>query len=342
MPKPSRKPAATSPGDVLSTILSSGPGAYLILGENTLEQEEIADRVVLEVLPEAIRAFNVDSWHADDTETDADAIASGIAAWPMMADARVVTMRGMEGTREAVGSALSNTIEGGVPSTYLLMLGVKLDGRRKWAKSLTKNSTKFTLDVPRGRAFQSWVERRAARYGSTISAEAANLLVDHIGNDMFRAAGELEKLAIYITPETRIDVEHVEAVVGITREDTVYQLIDRIADQNVKAALSISRRMTKADQHPAYLVGMIVRHWQALRVTIDLVRNRNEGAVGEALGEGRSFITNRYIEQARRLRLDRIRMGFRQAIAAESAIKAGWTPAGVVLDGLICQLAKKK
>ncbi len=327
-----------SPDDVVKAVVEAGPGAYLLLGENGVDQEEVVGRCVDELTKPETRAFNYDDLDADDPDTSASVVGSAVRSYPMLDNVRVALVRNIQGARDGVGKELAALVGEGIDGTVLLMSGTKLDGRRGWAQAISKGSTVYRFEVPKGRAFPSWLKRRAARHGATIADDAAEMLVEYVGQDVWRAAGELEKLALYALPRTDIELEDVEAVAGLTREDTVYSLTDRIAEMNVAAALQIARRMSNADSHPAYLVGMIVRHWQALRLASDLVGNRREGELADLLGENRPFLLRKYVTQARALRRERVRTGFRLATAAESAIKNGREP-DVVLDGLICQLA---
>jgi len=335
---PRGRTEAESLDDIVRAIREGGPGPYLLLGDNGLDREEIARRVVEELTPEATRPFNYDVFHADERECSAEAIATATAAYPVIADVRVVVVRGLEDARDELGAELARLASGPLDGTVLLMLGEKLDGRRKWAATLLKASRTFTLAAPKGRAFTAWLRRRATRHGVQLADGAAEMLAEYVGADVYRAASEVEKLALYVAPRETVEVEDVEAVVGITREDTVYNLTDRIAELNAGGALAIAHRMVQADQHPAYLVGMIVRYWERLRVATDLIQHGREKELGALTGENRPFILNKYLSQARLLRRERVRMGFRLALAAESAIKGGWPPE-VVLDGLICQLA---
>jgi DNA polymerase III subunit delta len=326
------------PGTVVTAIVEGGAGAYLLLGDNGVDQEEVVAMAVDKLTQAETRPFNYDDYDASDREVTGEIIVSAVRSFPMLADHRVVVLRNMEGAREDVGNELVQLVEDGIEGTVLIMSGVKLDGRRKWAQALSKKSTKFMFEVPRPRMFPVWLKQRAESVGGSISEEAAQMLLDYVGMDIWRAASELGKVLLYILPRTDIEIEDVAAAVGLTREDTVYNLTDCIAEQKSEAALAIARRMVGADAHPAYLVGAVVRHWQSLRLASDVVGTRRQHELSDLLGDKRRWILDKYTSQARTLQRERIRNGFRLALAAESAIKSGWEPS-VVLDGLICQLA---
>jgi len=329
-----------NPDQVLKTIVDTGSGAFLLLGENGLDLEEVVGRVIESLTKPETRAFNFDEYDASDRETTGEIVSSAVRSFAMLADVRVVVVRNMQEATDSVGDELARLTGASIAGTALLMVGEKLDGRRKWAQTVAKQSTRFDFGIPKGRSFPAWLKRRAERQGVALSDDAASMLVDFTGQDVWRVASELEKVILYALPRTEITVEDVEASVGLTREDTVYTLTDRIAEQNADAALGIAHRMAQADAHPAYLVGMIVRHWQTLRLVSDLIGGSRQNELSALLGENRTWILNKYLSQARTLRRNRVRSGFRLALAAESAIKAGWEPT-VVLDGLICQLTAR-
>lgn len=329
-----------NPDQVVKSIVEAGSGAYLLLGENGLDLEEVVDRVIESLTTAETRAFNFDEFDASDRETTGEVVSSAVRSFPMLADIRVVVIRTMHDANDSVGSELAHLVDGTIEGTALLMIGEKLDGRKKWAQAVAKHATRFDFGIPKGRAFPAWLKRRAERQGATLSDDAATMLIEFTAQDVWRVASELEKVVLYALPRTEITVDDVEASVGLTREDTVYSLTDRIAERNVDAALGIAHRMAQADAHPAYLVGMIVRHWQTLRLASDLAASSRQKELSALLGENRNWILNKYLTQARTLRREHVRSGFRLALAAESAIKAGWEPT-VVLDGLICQLAAR-
>lgn len=336
----SKSTETANPDQVTKTIVDARSGAFLLLGENGLDLEDVVDRVTDSLTKPETRAFNFDEYDASDRDTTGEVVSSAVRSFAMLADVRVVVVRNMQDANDSVGIELAHLIDESIDGTALLMIGEKLDGRKKWAQAIAKQATRFDFGVPKGRSFPAWLKRRAERQGVTLSDDAATMLIDFTGQDVWRVASELEKAILYALPRTEIAVEDVEASVGLTREDTVYTLTDRIAEQNVDAALGIAHRMAQADAHPAYLVGMIVRHWQTLRLASDLVANSRQKELSTLLGENRTWILNKYLSQARTLRRNRVRSGFRLALAAESAIKAGWEPT-VVLDGLICQLTAR-
>ena len=167
-----------------------------------------------EFAPEPTRAFNYDFFRAGERECTAEAIAGAVQAYPVIAETRVVVIRGMEDAREEIGAELARQSSSPAGSTVLLMMGEKLDARRKWVSSLMASAMPFTLATPKGRAFTAWLRRRAKRMSVDLSEAAADMIIEFVGSDVHRAASELEKVAVFIAPRLEITVEDVETVGG--------------------------------------------------------------------------------------------------------------------------------
>src|SRR5258708_39421872 len=63
--------------------------------------------------------------------------------------------------------------------------------------------------LPKGAALETWIGKRAAGLGVKITAEAAALLANFIGNQLRLLANELDKLAMYVGPGATITAEDV-------------------------------------------------------------------------------------------------------------------------------------
>ena len=86
---------APAPDDVVKAIVESGSGAYLLLGENGIDQEDVIDRCVEALTKPESRAFNYDNLDADDPDTSAEAVASAVRSYPMLDSVRVAVVRNL-------------------------------------------------------------------------------------------------------------------------------------------------------------------------------------------------------------------------------------------------------
>ena len=88
--------------------------------------------------------------------------------------------------------------------------------------------------------------------GLAIEDSSAQLLAEHVGNNLSRLTGELKKLALALPQgEKRITADVIEQNVGISKEYNVFELRTALAERNAKRVSQIVSYMTKnSKQNP--------------------------------------------------------------------------------------------
>ena len=70
---------------------------------------------------------------------------------------------------------------------------------------------------------------------------AENILTDHVGTDLNRMAGEIEKLLLSLPEgEKKITAQQVAEHIGISKEYNIYELTDALARKDVEKTMRIS------------------------------------------------------------------------------------------------------
>lgn len=210
----------------------------LVVGE-----EELLRRRAIESLFEAAGVakddFDLEVFEADETGPETWIAGAGTA--PFLAERRVVIVRHLlrrdpEGVRE--GALV------GLPETGLLILvadeetGETLQKRGKaWIKLVEKAKGAVIACDPDPKKAREALRPEMERLGKTMSSSAAATLIEMTGGSLSRATEELEKLALYVGDEARIDEAAVRTVVVPSREWNVFAMIDAILSGNVSEAL---------------------------------------------------------------------------------------------------------
>jgi len=164
---------------------------------------------------------------------------------PFLAERRVVVVRNV-GRADAKDVNVESLK--GLPDTALLILvgdeEAGADDRKSKSETNIKNFAKLVKDAKGGlyefkadsKAAAGFVKVEVEKLGKTISASAANLLVEMTGGSAGRALQEVEKLVLY-TSGDRISEREIKDVVVPSREWNVFNLIDAAISGNVGVAL---------------------------------------------------------------------------------------------------------
>jgi DNA polymerase III delta subunit len=183
-----------------------------------------------------------------DTATVADVVRSAMTL-PLMTAVRLVAVRRAHAFKPA--PELAAYVEDPNPTSCLLLLSDEfLDAnprerrQRHWLLDAVPAAAVVTLGARQGGALGDWLRQRASQEGLTISADAAKLLVEWVGDDTATLLGEARKAALAGTgaPGT-VGVKDVEAVVGEHRLAQVWDLTGAIEKRNAGAALRALDRL---------------------------------------------------------------------------------------------------
>jgi len=187
--------------------------------------------------------------------------------------------------RRAAGSEtdhLEGILRGGLPEGNVLLLTAEsVDKRKKLFKTISELGKVLPFFIEKGEVRQKNALMDAARAllaekGKRLSAEAWEVLGRKTGFQLRTSMTALEKLMTYTGERKTIEGADVEAVVGRTREDKLFDLTAALADRNLEGSLAILRSLKDQGIHPLVMLSMIIRE---MRLLLHARWLRDEGAL---------------------------------------------------------------
>ncbi|MEX3624919.1 DNA polymerase III subunit delta [Viridibacillus arvi] len=137
----------------------------------------------------------------------------------------------------------------------LLVHTEKLDKRKKVVKALLKTANTFEAKPMRN--VQGWIQEQVKLEGKTITREAADLLVQRLGTNLFLLHNEINKIALSIEADT-IQVDMLEDIISRTLDDDVFKLIDCVIRKE-NSALEILDDLFRLGEEPIGILLLIAR-----------------------------------------------------------------------------------
>jgi DNA polymerase-3 subunit delta len=165
--------------------------------------------------------------------------------------------------------------EAGIPEkNILILLAEEVDKRKKFFKFIKSEGAILDLSVSAGSSkaaktdqegvLRGLILKTLSEFAKKIEPKAIPVLLERVGFHPVAVVRETEKLALYIGEEASITLRDVNAVVGRTREDALYELTESYSDKNLVKALQISARMIESGVHPLVLVSGLRNHLRKL------------------------------------------------------------------------------
>lgn len=228
-----------------------------------------------------------------------------------------------------------------VPESSVLIL---LDGEVSKSNALLKEisaKADIRLYAPlKGMQLESWAKKRVAAAGGTISEEALKSLVQLVGSDLWVMKGEIEKLVLY-AGDRAIETEDVQKLVGLSREASIFTLVDAVVEGRLNLANQSMNEMLESGAAPAYLLVMLARQ---LRLVVRAKELKNAGqsenAIQGALGLA-DFPFRKTLEQASRYSMVRLRDFYHRLLDTDMAIKTGRYDDELALTILVSELCSQ-
>ena len=251
---------------------------YVVVGEEAPLRDDALAAIRAAVLGSdeaTIEAFNSDVVYGDETE--AAEILTLCGTLPVVSTRRLVVVKdiGALGAREA--ERLLPYLEAPVETTCLVLTGGRVDGRVRFFQALKQAAVIVDCAPLDARALPAWVQDRAGALGLRLDEAARMLLIEASGGDLGVLCREMEKLAAYVAPNTRVTAADVKAIQGADTGGTVHDLIDALQRRDRVMSLRSLGKVLDAGEPPLKVLGFLAacwrNMWRARKFSEDMLRD---------------------------------------------------------------------
>ena len=208
----------------------------------------------------------------------------------------------------------------------LVITADKVDRRLKLIKTLTELKSAVCCEAPKNDAEKkrlwTWVQARAKESGYSISKNAAESLVNRVGDRPGILVQELEKLLVYVGKNKSISESDIMEVIGETKEEDVWDLIDALMRKQTEIALKLLHNHLDHGVAPEQILGAI--SWQFR--TVWEVKNYQEQRHPESQIAKKMGITTKrvqkFLKHAQKLSVQQLRRCHAELVQADRSLKS--------------------
>jgi DNA polymerase III subunit delta len=319
---------------VASTYLVKGDDASLVAQEvRALLADLVGDRDHALVVEEIGQGLG--------EELSVGAIVDACLTPPFLVDRRVVVVREAGRLLTADAPRLVEVVQDPLPTTVLVLVG----GGGAVPAPLVKAVKAFgeIIDVATTKAGErkAWLHDHLRGAPVKLEPRAADLLADHVGEDLGRVEGLLGALSAAYGDGARVSAEDLVPYLGEAGNVPRYELTDAIDKGEPGRALVVLHRMLDAGGlAPVQVLATVHGHFaNMLALDGDDVGNEQEAAA--VLGTA-PYVAKKALEQSRRLGSTRIAEAIKLIAAADLDVRgASGLNAEVVVEILVARLARQ-
>jgi DNA polymerase-3 subunit delta len=212
--------------------------------------------------------------------------------------------------------------------------------RRSAGLRILPEADQVEVRAPAGRAVVGWLRERARGAGVDLAPEAAQALVDLVGEDLARLAAELEKAALFVAGRG-VSEDAVRALAGETRTRQYWELTQALEEARRPDALRLASQLLASGDEPLILLAWVVGYLRDLwRVLPRATAGADVREVARALQRRRpDFAVERLATRAQAVGIRGLARAAERCFEVEQALKTGAGSPRALLTCLVAELA---
>jgi len=329
--------------DICPVYFLYGPEDYLIEGEIQL--------LLNQTLSQKERGFNFHLFNGE--EHNSQEIIQTAQTLPMFSQYRFVQVREADHMVEEKVRALMEYIKEPSPSTCLVLYGQTIGLWKKHRKEIEKVGKIVEYTRLRGKVLVSWMKNRIKEKGKTLSEEAADYLVEVVGDHLYDLDNALEKAFLSVGEKRTIELPDMEEITTEVKVSTVFDLTDAIGHQNLEKALVILEKAmeagaisfrkeeepSKKDPVPLLLSMMAKQYWSMLVIKQMSSPHRDVGELAKELGTS-PWNIKKLMEQGKNFSEASLQEGIQRCHQTDLAVKRSRGPKDLLMEKLVIDLCR--
>lgn len=313
---------------------------YLFTGDAEFLMEEAWKGLVERIVPAKARQFNGERLPAK--EYTAAQVLSRLCTLPMFGPKQLVMVQRVETWPKEQRAQLLSYLERPFPTSCLVLTATHKKGMEKLTPAVESVGVVVQFPALTDRDAPRWLQERARRLKKTITLQAASLLVNVVGLDLYRLERELEKLAAYVGEREKIDLEEVKQTASLQRSFSVFEMLRYVSQCQTNRAVTTLRSLILAGDSPLGILALLARQVRLIwQVKDGLDRGMSLAQIGPRLNLS-SYVIKNYVDQTSQfteIELYRIH----QAICeADLSLKSTGILPELILETLIFSLCQSK
>lgn len=163
---------------------------------------------------------------------------------------------------------LQQTLESGIPgNNILLLLAEEVDKRKRFYKYLKDKQVVIDLSVDTGSGSKAkkiqktvlvdLINSTLREMGKTMAPAIMDQLLDRVGFYPVAVVMETEKLCLSLGKRERIEQQDLDALIGRTRQEAMFELTGAIGNHQLAQAIAITVHLLDNQVHPLAIIATL-------------------------------------------------------------------------------------
>lgn len=281
----------------------------------------------------------------DGAKLDIAAFQQSLGAAPFMSKKRMVVLENFLLTNKKKSAEELENIIIKAPEDLILVLADESELRDlakiPFFKKLEKNKYNYVFEPLKGIELEKWIKKEALARGVGFSPEMLSAFVAQVGNDLWRATSELDKIAAYITSKKtgKLTMADFQKLISSKTDQNIFGLIDAIGTKDRRLALKRLSDEISAGSNELYILTMLLGQFELLISVKDLYEagERDKSALAAKL-DVHPFKVQKALAVIRKFSAEELKKIFGSLVQIDRKIKTGYAKPELLLDLFVSKL----
>ena len=315
--------------------------AVLVYGPDQGLVRERADALARTAVPDLSDPFRVAVLTGRVLSADPARLADEAAAIAFGGGRRVIRVRD---TGEEAALVLAPFLQDPKGDALVVIEAGELGPRSRLRTLFEASSAGAALpcyaDTPESVA--GLIETRLRQDRISIAPDALEFLVAHLGSDRLVTRGEVDKLALYAGPGTRVELADAMACVGDSGSLSLDEIAFAVGDGDVQALMRALDRAYAEGNAAVPILRAVSRHFQRLHLAAGLVEKgqRPDQAIGSLRPPVFFKLRDGFVAQLRRWPLAWLATAIERLTTAEVGCKTTGMPDQALCARTLIEIAR--
>lgn len=306
---------------------------YFLYGDEPYLINQCVNRFKYAVLDESTMDFNYSLFYAG--EADITQVKDTVETLPVFTPQRLVILKNIQDLKDSALQELESVLTNPVESTVFVLFADKVDKRKKVIKNLLDNAVSVEFKKPYENQVPQWITHICREQNLKIGHDAIHRLHRLVGNNLTELENQIFKIQDYIGGKNQIELEDVNTVVSVSREESVFDFTKAIGQKDRVKALEQLVSLMDQGQNEISIVSLLARH---MRVLLTVRAGMDQGIGGAklaSLANVPSYYIESYCDQARIWPIRKIEEAITVLHETDKALKSSPLSSHIWLENLV-------
>ena len=303
---------------------------YFLYGAERFYQVEIIKAIKRQLITDDNCDFNLETFDANSSSLNQ--WIGSVKTLSFLGGTKLVIVRNLhevfsnqKDLEELNLQALIDYAKTPLAEACLVITADKVDRRMKLIKTLTELKSAVCCEAPKKDAeikrLWTWVQARAKESGYSISKNAAESLVNRVGDRPGILVQELEKLLVYAGKNKSISESDIMEVIGETKQK-IWDLNDALMGKQTEGALKLLQNQLDNEVAPEQILGAIS---SKLRTVWEVKNYREQGHPANQIAkkmEAHPYTVQKALEHTQKFSVQQLRRCHAELVQADRSLKS--------------------